>query len=196
MTRSKKKIPEPSRFLPRFYGLLPYILLSLVAFNLWFVYAYVRSDKYDYSDVRSEALLSVSNVYSFVMASLSNEIQRVRFEQSALLRPIHYGGPDSRVSPVSSAVTNSFDDVSFDNKPVSFVGDVPATYFTVSTRPFLALGDGLYYGLGSDFGYGTVTSITPLFVVCGGFRYRLVSFQPSSSRISLPIPKKELASND
>ena len=193
MTRKRKKsdLPDnPGRVIVRrLSGLLPYLLMAGFAFNLWFIFYYVRAQKASLDGIRETALGQVSNVYSFVQMSLSNEVQRVRHQVTVLSRPVLSSPQSSTNSPVASFPS------SVTNLPPVDVGTVEGIFYRVGGEPFISV-EGWHYGIGEDFGLGEITSIRPLAVVCSGCRYRirapLSPVAPSLASADIPSKKKEI----
>lgn len=180
-----KAVKEDYSFLRRLYAVLPWVLLSVVGLNLWFVFSYVRRERVVVDGVRDRVLGSVSNALCFVQTSLSNEIvsarsvisndlQVMRSRMLALSTPLHRA-PTNGVPGSSSSVA-----VIPSAPDLLPVGEVPATYFVGSGSPMLDL-SGSYYSVGDDFGLGPIESISKMFVVCGGRKYRLSIARPMSA---------------
>lgn len=179
-----KKTKSPRRadysvVVERVYRWLPLLFVVMSVLNVWFLYAYVKSERERVSLDKEAMLSNVSNVYSFVMSSLSNEIRRVRLSNDMRSRPFvrSLGNSTNELLTATSFVSVTNDsfvsDVpllpsprGFDNVDgwYSVVGGFPCVVFDDTPRP---------YYVGDDFGLGEIESISRLFVSCGGSRYRL-----------------------
>lgn len=196
MSRKKNKpVSDKPSLLSRVYALLPYVLLALVGFNLWFVFSYVRRERVTIDGVRDSVFASVSNVLHFVHSSLSNDIAVARqsFSNEVSMfraRSLALTTPLFNLASSDSPSVSSNSVMAANSLPPVPVGDVPGYSFVCSGR-FCVCVDGSYYQVGDDFGYGAIDRITKLFVVCGGRYYRLVS---TSSRLypSPAVPKPSI----
>lgn len=164
----------------RVYRWLPFLFVVMSVLNVWFLYAYVNSERERVSVDRASMLSNVSNAYSFVLSSLSNEIRRVRLSNDMRSRPFvkSPGNSTNALLTASSfgSVTNAPFSSDLSMRPFlrgfenvdgwySVVGGSPCVVFDDTSRP---------YYVGDDFGLGEIESVSRLFVTCGGTRYRLV----------------------
>lgn len=164
----------------RVYRVLPFCLVSVLVFNLWFVYGYVDREKSALVLEREKIMLGVSNIYDKVYTDISKDISSVNdFVRRAVAGAVFTGSVSNRSSFVSSNSSSlpSVPQSSTNSVPESayrFGDTVSADYFVVCGAPFLSFGGGSYCGVGDDFGFGVVERITRFVVVCDGVPFRLV----------------------
>lgn len=189
MPRKKSTPPPSSGFLVRLYKVLPLAFVAFAVFNLWFVFSYVRRERVTIDGVHERVMAGVSNALYFVSFSLSNEVYSARLAISnevqimrarvlALSTPFH-------MSLSTNSPSSSVSSISVDSLPV---GDVPAIYIVASDSPMIDL-HGSYFGVGDDFGYGPIESISKMFVTCSGRRYRLSLSRPAVGMASFTRPQ-------
>lgn len=183
MAGRKKKDVAPRvsvSMVERVYRVLPFCLVLVLVFNLWFVYGYVDREKNALVLEREKIMLGVSNIYDRVYTDISRDIGSVNdFVRRAVAGAVFTGSvsnrssfvlsPQSSSSVLSPSVTNSVPDSAY-----RFGDTVSADYFVVCGAPFLSFGGGSYCGVGDDFGFGVVERITRFVVVCDGVPFRLV----------------------
>lgn len=158
--------------LDRVYRALPLLFICLSLCNVYVVVTYLQREKSRLDVDKADIISTVSNVYSYVQHSLSNQIQEVRHRQLLISMPV-YSSSTNRLSVVGKAdshfVTNSV--LSRDTLLSRYMCD--GYYSVVHGRPCVCFSGGQCYFAGDDFGYGSISRVTRLFAFCSDGVVRL-----------------------
>lgn len=162
--KNKKPQHSPLRL---FYFLLPYFLMAFTFFNLWFCYFHVQQKSENLASVKDDVMQNVSNVYHYVMHTLSNQIRVASVRSS--IRDRSYFVSDRMTNIITSQVSTVLSDsVSVVDSNLS----LPFRFARVFGSPFVHY-NGSYFGVGDDFGRGPIERITPLYIIVAGHRIPL-----------------------